>query len=254
VTDAVFLTAQGADLVPGQVVELDQAEAHHAGAAFRARPGETVEVVNGSGLRGQGVVEAVDGGRVAVAIGQVVAEPPPAVELTLVQALAKHKRDEQAITAATELGIDRVVPWQAERSVVRWQNADKAEVGRARWQALVRAASKVARRAYLPPVEPLVIEAGLVKVLSALGGTTLVLHESAQIPLTAWAASWTTSPSHRINLVVGPEGGLSNGEVEILGALAGSQVVRLGPNVLRTSTAGPAALAVVCALVGRFDH
>ena len=147
--------------------------------------------------------------------------------------------------AATELGVDEIVPWQAARSVSRWDSA-KAQKGRARWATIVREAAKQAHRAWLPEVSPLETTADLAR--RAAASRVLILEPSADQALTALQF---TADGGDIVLVVGPEGGIAPEELEALGA-AGATRVRLGETVLRTSTAGPAALAVVSAALGRW--
>jgi 16S rRNA (uracil1498-N3)-methyltransferase len=162
----------------------------------------------------------------------------------LVQALAKGDRDELAVQAATELGVDEIVPWQASRSVSRW-DAAKSEKGRARWAAIVREAAKQAHRAWLPDVAAIVTTKQLAS--RAADSTVLVLEPTAETPLTSVALTGDED----IVLVVGPEGGIAADELAML-AEAGAVPVRLGDTVLRTSTAGPAALAVVSAALRRW--
>jgi 16S rRNA (uracil1498-N3)-methyltransferase len=167
----------------------------------------------------------------------------PAPTITLVQALAKGDRDELAVQAATELGVDAVVPWAASRSVSRWEGAKVAK-GRERWASIVREAAKQSIRAWTPEVR----ELATTKQVAALtaGARVLVLEPDAEEPLTGIA------PDGRdLVLVVGPEGGITPQELEAFRA-AGAELVRLGETVLRTSTAGPAALAVMNARLGRW--
>jgi 16S rRNA (uracil1498-N3)-methyltransferase len=159
----------------------------------------------------------------------------------LAQALAKGDRDELAIQAATELGAAGVIPWAAERSVSRWDGA-KAIKGRERWASIVREASKQAIRSRVPDVAALASTAEL----AVRSGRLLVLD-----PLGDAALTELELDGEPITLVVGPEGGISPREFEQLEA-AGAARVRLGSEVLRTSTAGPAALAVLNARLGRW--
>jgi 16S rRNA (uracil1498-N3)-methyltransferase len=180
-----------------------------------------------------------------------VAEPDPGVRLVLVQALAKGDRDELAIEAATEVGVDGVLPWQAERSVVVWRG-DRAAKSRARWVGTVRAAAKQSRRARLPEVGTAVDTTGLasrVRETVAAGGAALVLHEDASTPLAA--AGLGDAEPRTVLVIVGPEGGISDRELGLL-TDAGAEAVRLGPHVLRTSTAGPVALALLAERLGRW--
>lgn len=257
----VFLAETGLDAVaPGDRYVLDGAEGRHAGVVQRRGRGERVDVVDGDGLRLRCVVEDADAGRVTLLVQEVGREPAPAVVVTLVQALAKGDRDEMAIEAATEIGVDVVVPWQAERSVVVWRG-ERAAKSRARWLATVRTATKQARRARLPHVEVAVDSRGLaervVEVVAA-GGCAIVLHEEAATPLAdvplpdgAPGAGGTGTATPEVLVVVGPEGGISEREVDDLTA-AGAVAARLGPHVLRTSTAGPVAVALLAERLGRW--
>ncbi len=225
-------------------------EGRHAVTVRRVRPGETVDVVDGEGTRARGEVTAAAGDELTVRVAAVTREPAPSVRLTLVQALAKGGRDEQAVETATEVGVDAVVPWQSERCVSVWAGK-KADRGRERWQSVALAATKQARRARLPHVEELRVGRALLERAAAVvsaGGAVLVLHEEATEPI---ATAALPQEEGEVLVVVGPEGGLSPREVTDL-ADAGAAVVRLGPHVLRTSTAGPVALALVSARLGRW--
>lgn len=162
----------------------------------------------------------------------------------LVQALAKGDRDELAIQAATELGVDEVVPWQASRSVSRW-SGPKIDKGIARWTSIVREAAKQAHRAWLPQVTPPATTAQV--AARATKALVLVLEPTASVALTAVPLD----DAPEIVLIVGPEGGVAAEELSTL-ADAGATAVRLGETVLRTSTAGPAALAVLNARLRRW--
>jgi 16S rRNA (uracil1498-N3)-methyltransferase len=156
-----------------------------------------------------------------------------------VQALAKGGRDEAAVQAATELGVAAVVPWQAARSVSRWAGP-KVDAGVARWASIVREAGKQSMRPWAAEVQPLATTADL----AALAATTtmLLLEPTAEARL----LDAEVAADRDVVLVVGPEGGIAPEELERLTA-AGATAVRLGPLVLRTSTAGPAALAALAA-------
>ncbi len=226
----------------GSSVVLLGDEARHAATVARARVGERIAVGNGRGLVVTGVIESVSPTSVVVIVDEVVESPAASPELWLVQALAKGDRDELAVQAATELGVSGVIPWSAERSVSRWDGA-KADKGRARWEAIVREASKQSIRPWIPIVESVTSSSAV----SALPGLVLVLE-----PTATTRVSDIVLPAHgRISLVVGPEGGVSQREREVF-AGAGAVLTRLGSEVLRTSTAGPAALAVLNARLGRW--
>lgn len=248
----VFLGAP-ADLAAaraGAVLTVRGPEARHAVSVRRVRAGEVVDVVDGEGTRARGEVTAAAGEELAVAVTEVTREPAPAVRLVLVQALAKGGRDEQAVETATEVGIDAVLPWQSERCVSVWAGK-KATKGRERWQAVALAATKQSRRARLPEVEELVVgQQLLARVASVVdgGGAVVVLHEEATVPLSTVALP----EAGEVLLVVGPEGGLSPREVTGL-TERGAVVVRLGPHVMRTSTAGPVAAALLADRLGRWS-
>lgn len=242
-------------MCPGGSYALQGAEARHAGVVQRRRAGERVDVVDGAGARLTCTIAAVEPGSLVLDVLELVTEPAPAVRVVLVQALAKGDRDEMAVEAATEVGVDEVVPWQAHRSVVVWRG-ERAAKSRARWLATVRTAAKQARRAWVPEVAHAVSTADLaarVRDVVAQGGAALVLHEAAAAPwhdvvVPEAAADGAT---RHVLIVVGPEGGITDDEVAELSA-AGASVVRLGPHVLRTSTAGPVAAALVCERLGRW--
>lgn len=244
------LAAHGA----GSTYVLDGAEGRHAAVVQRKRAGERVDVVDGAGVRLVCTVSAAEGSQVRLTVEEVFAEPAPDVVVTLVQALAKGDRDELAVEAAVETGADAVVPWQAERSVVVWRG-DRAARSRARWVATVRAAVKQARRAWVPDVGEAVTTpqlAARVRDAVAAGGVALVLHEEAT---TAVAAAPLPAPDAAdpkpLLVVVGPEGGIGDAELRTL-TDAGALAVRLGPHVLRTSTAGPVAIALLSERLGRW--
>ena len=232
-----FSTALQAAAVGSQVVLLGE-DAKHAVTVARTRVGERLSIGNGRGLVVYGTVSAVESGELTLEVESVRDEPLPSPQLWLVQALAKGDRDELAVQAATELGASGVIPFSASRSVSRW-DAAKAEKGRARWEAIVREASKQSIRAWVPTVEPVASAAAIGSLESVL-----VLDPTATVALT----EVDLPAAGRIHLVVGPEGGIDEKEFGVLGGTR----VRLGAEVLRTSTAGPAALAVLNARLGRW--
>lgn len=250
----VFLTEPGRldAVVVGGTFLLDGAEGRHAGVVQRRGPGERVDVVDGAGVRVLGTVASVGPDGVLVDVVDRVVEPAPPVALVLVQALAKGDRDELAIEAATEVGADAVVPWQAERSIVVWRG-DRAAKSRARWLGTVRAAAKQARRATVPDVGTALDTRALadrVRTTVDAGGVVLVLHEEAAVPIADVVLP--AGPGAECLVVVGPEGGIGDAELARLTG-AGAAAVRLGPHVLRTSTAGPVALAILAQRLGRWS-
>ena len=240
-----FVTDDSASALPGDTVELTGTEAHHASAVRRVRVDETVTLGDGRGVWLTGLVTAASPKQVDVRITARDEHPAPSPRFVLVQALAKGDRDELAVQAATELGVDAIVPWQASRSVSRWDS--KAEKGLARWRTLVREAAKQAHRAWIPEVEHVARTADLVGLASS--ARVLVLEPSASARLTEVAAE--ASDGRDVVLVVGPEGGIATDELSALEG-AGARLVRLGDTVLRTSTAGAAAISVLSAAHGRW--
>jgi 16S rRNA (uracil1498-N3)-methyltransferase len=264
VSNPVFFTAPGTldGLVPGSVFLLDGPEARHAVTVKRLAVGEAVDIADGAGKRLTGTVTAVAPNELTVACSQLSDEPRPAVRLVLVQALAKGDRDELAAETATELGIDAVVPWQAERSIVRWK-AERAAKAHAKWQSVVTAAAKQARRAWIPEVRSAVDGAGLQAAVAA-ADLAVILHEDAVRPLRQVLESWQAASSagdssggdgpaggREVLLIVGPEGGISPREVTRL-CDAGAVTALLGHHVLRSSTAGPAATVLASDILGRW--
>jgi 16S rRNA (uracil1498-N3)-methyltransferase len=239
-----FLSDEATEARPGDEVVLSGAEAHHAAAVRRLRIDEEVTVGDGRGVWLTGRSVAVSPREVVVVVDGRHDEPVSRPRIVLVQALAKGDRDELAVQAATELGVDAIVPWQAERSVSRWDA--KAEKGIARWTTIVREAAKQAHRAWVPDIRPLAKTADL----ATLAGESrmLLLEPTATDALSAVELG----PDDRdLVLVVGPEGGISPAELSVLQE-AGARQVRLGSTVLRTSTAGAAALAVVSVRLQRW--
>lgn len=231
----------------GELVRLTGDEARHAVTVSRVRVGEQLSVGNGRGSLAAATVVETAPRELVLELGDVVTTPAPSPRITLVQALAKGDRDELAVQAATELGVDAIVPWSASRSVSRW-DGPKAEKGRARWASIVREATKQSIRPWMPEVAPLTATAGLARLLD--GVRVLLLEPTATTPLTG-IRSDGDGDARDLALVVGPEGGIAPAEIERLVA-AGAETVRLGDSVLRTSTAGPAAIAVLNARLGRW--
>lgn len=238
-----YLSDELLDTAEGDRVTITGAEARHAVTVSRVRAGERLVIGNGAGLVARGAVVTAEPHELAILVDEVERTPASQPGVWLAQALAKGDRDEYAVQAASELGVDGVIPWAAQRSIVKWEGP-KLKKGHERWSAIVREATKQSMRPWLPEVSPLVST----KQLAALADTTRVLV----LEPTAETALGSLTPDGRdIVLVVGPEGGISPAELSILTA-AGATAVRLGDTVLRTSTAGPAAIAVLNVAVGRW--
>jgi 16S rRNA (uracil1498-N3)-methyltransferase len=244
------------------VVSLHGEEQKHAVKVNRMRVGEETAIGDGRGLMVRGPVIAVSATVLSIAVTHVVDEPVPELTIWLVQALAKGDRDELAIQTATELGVNGVVPWAAERSVSRW-TGDKIAKGAERWRTIVREASKQSVRAWVPQVAAL----HSTKDLLALAETTrvLVLEPTAELALSEVDLSSVIqndrasegvaqNPDQTLPdlvLIVGPEGGISERELDDL-TTAGATTVKLGEGILRTSSAGPAAIVALNVLLKRW--
>ncbi|HJC30266.1 MAG TPA: 16S rRNA (uracil(1498)-N(3))-methyltransferase [Candidatus Dietzia intestinipullorum] len=236
----------------GGPVALDGSEGRHAGHALRVRPGEHIRVGDGRGVVADCEVTHTAPGRVdaVVTARDEVARPSPAV--TVVQALPKSDRSELAVELATEAGADRIVPWQADRCVSRW-TGPKVAKGLTKWGNAARSAAKQSRRPWEPEIGELVQTAGLVALVDdevAAGSAVLVLHEDGAVPF--GPAVTSSAGAARLVVVVGPEGGVSDAEIEAL-TDAGARAVVLGPEVLRTSTAATVALAALGVLTTRWS-
>lgn len=252
----------GSSFEPGSLVEIIGDEARHAVRVSRLRVGERTTIGNGAGVLGEGTVEDVAKDRFSVRVERLLhgaqaerggRETLP--RLTLVQALAKGDRDERAVEQATEFGVDAIAPWQATRSVSRWDGAgggEKTARGLAKWRRIAREAAKQSMRASIPEVrEPLTL--GALRELAANDDhAVILLHPRGTQTLASWAAAVETGrrPAE-VHLVVGPEGGFADEELAALES-AGAVVLVLGSTVLRTSSAGPAALAVLNVAFGRW--
>ena len=220
----------------GEVAVVDGDEGFHAANVRRIRPGEELDLGDGDGTVAHCVVEDVGKGRLTAKVLDRTTVPLPSPSVTVVQALPKSDRSELAIELATEAGADAFVAWQASRCVARWESAAKVDKGLRR-----------SRRPYIPSVSGVVSTAELAQRVRDDGATTLVLHESATVKLTELSVAQPDS----LLLIVGPEGGIADDEISALSD-AGATAVRLGPTVLRTSTAAAVALGAVGALTPRW--
>lgn len=245
-TPPVFLVEA---LPPGGDVVLDGEEARHAVTVRRTRVGERLTLSDGNGGVADCVVDAVHPGRDArleLTVETRRDEPEPALHVTIVQALAKGDRGELAVELATEAGADAVLPWRAARSIARWDDGPRGAKALARWRGTARAAAKQARRGRVPEVGDPVSTRQLAALLADADGA-LVLEAGAEHLLT----EVPLPQQGKLYVVVGPEGGVTAEELAAF-RTAGAVEVRLGPTVLRTSTAGAVALGALGALTARW--
>ncbi|QIY62577.1 16S rRNA (uracil(1498)-N(3))-methyltransferase [Streptomyces sp. RPA4-2] len=229
---------------------LDGPEGRHAVSVKRLRSGEEVVLTDGAGRWAQGVVVDAEGkDRLTVRIDSFAEEPPQSPWITVVQALPKGDRGELAVETMTETGVDAIVPWAASRCITQWRG-DRGLKALAKWRATAREAGKQSRRVRFPEVA----DAATTKQVAALlaeADFAAVLHEDREYGSEPLATAELPS-SGRIVLVVGPEGGVSPEELDLF-AQAGAKAYRLGRSVLRTSTAGTAATALLLGRTGRWS-
>ncbi|MFD3546392.1 16S rRNA (uracil(1498)-N(3))-methyltransferase [Streptomyces sp. NPDC058655] len=229
---------------------LDGPEGRHAVSVKRLNPGEAVVLADGRGRWAEAVVKAAEGkDRLVVTVSGVFEEAEPAVRITVVQALPKGDRGEVAVETMTETGVDAIVPWQASRCITQWRG-DRGAKSLAKWRATARESGKQSRRVRFPEVAE-ALSTKQVAGLLADADLAMVLHEDRDTPSEALAAA-ALPEAGSVVLVVGPEGGVSPEELAAFAA-AGAHPYRLGRSVLRTSTAGTAATAVLLARTGRWS-
>jgi 16S rRNA (uracil1498-N3)-methyltransferase len=244
-TSPLFLVAPDAlkGIAVGDLLTVDGDEGRHAVTVRRLRAGEIVHVGDGVGTIVEAKVTSVSGRDCLQCAVDVIRHSPLTDQpITVVQAVIKGDRGELAVEMLTEVGVDRVIPWNAQRGVARWAVGDR---GVDRWRRTAREAAKQARRAFVPDVTDVMGTDEICHVISS-AQEALVLHESASEVLTS-----SLGPAVPTVLVIGPEGGLTDSELTQF-AEAGARLVRLGPTVLRASTAGTVAAAVVMSATGRW--
>lgn len=243
-TAPVFL-ADTAQLEHDSIV-LSGPEGRHAATVRRIRPGERADVADGAGLIAECVVTAAGGDRVELLVRSRHRVPVPDPRIVVVQAIPKGERAGLAVETMTEVGVDVLVPWEAERCVARWP-ADRAAKSLARWRSTAREAAKQARRARVPEVTACASSAAVAARIAS-SALALLLEPGAPDAL----ASLPLPDAGDIISIVGPEGGVSPAETAAF-TEAGAVPVRLGGSVLRTSTAGAVAAAVLMSRSGRWS-
>lgn len=227
------------------LVSVSGAEAKHAISVRRMRVGEAIQLTDAKGLRVRGTVDSISGNSLTVRVAKIETEPEPKLKITIVQALAKGDRDELAVQAATELGATQVIPWESERSISKWIGLKESK-GVERWQTIATEAAKQSLRAIHPVVSHPLKSVELAKSFADFH-LAIILDPTAATGLGQVAIP----VAGRVALVVGPEGGISESELSTF-EQAGAIRVNLGESILRTSTAGMAAIAAILALTGRW--
>jgi 16S rRNA (uracil1498-N3)-methyltransferase len=248
-------------------VTLAGAEGRHAATVRRLAAGERVDVTDGAGTMAECVVLAGRAGALELKVLERRFEAAPQPRLVVVQAIPKGDRGELAVETMTEVGVDVIVPWSAERCVVRWRD-ERAARGVARWRSTAVAAAKQSRRSWFPEITDVARTAEVARLVDG-ARLALLLDPDAEAALAGLGAAAARpgaadGPGGRVTtetglpgsgevvLLVGPEGGISPQETELL-AGAGALGVRLGPTVLRASSAGAVAAALVLSAAGRWS-
>lgn len=234
-TEALFLTDLHSPQV-GDTVTLSGEEGRHAATVRRIRVGETITVADGAGTGVRGPVVAVDKASVSLEVAEVLTAGIPSIRYHAVQALAKGDRSELAVEVLTEIGVDRIIPWQSSRSVVRWTH-DRQERQLGRWRATAREATKQSRRLRVPIVTAAMRTSELLELIPEMS-IAFVLHEGSELTL----RHFDLPTEGDVLIIIGPEGGLTDEEVRDFVA-AGARPLLVSDGVLRTSTAGVVALA-----------
>lgn len=239
----VFAAAGVTGAVTGSVVELTGDEGRHAVVVRRIRVGEELVLTDGAGTAATCAVVATSKASLSARVSSVSVRPREEPSVTVVQAIPKGDRGELAVEMLTEVGVDRIVPWAASRCVAVWRG-DRVEKSLAKWRSTSREAAKQSRRAWFPSVTGVASTTDVADLLAA-ADLGVVLHEAASVAL----AGLHVPASGSVVVVVGPEGGLTEDEVA---AFSSASVVRLGSSVLRTSTAGVAAVSALLSRTPRW--
>lgn len=227
-------------------IELDGVEGRHAARVRRLGVGERVDVTDGAGTLAECVVAEAHPASLTLDVLALRRVPEPTPRIVVVQALAKGDRGELAVETMTEVGVDVIVPWRAERCIARW-DGERAVKGLERWRSTAREAAKQARRAWLPDVAEPASTDEVCNLLRA-AALSVVLHEGGTTPL----ATLQAPSDGDVVIVVGPEGGVSPSELAAF-TEAGANTYWLGPTVLRTSTAGAVGAAVLLSRTARWS-
>ena len=231
-------------LESSQSIEVAGDEAHHAIKVLRIKLGEEILVSDGAGNWVRAVVENIEKKTFTAKVLERGFQEEKSPRLIVVQGLPKSDRVKDAIEILVESGVDLIIPWQADRSISKWQK-DSLD----KWQSAAVAATKQSRRFRKPEIVDGLSLSELLEIESE-NSAFLVMHESATTKLSEVVTSKFAGMSEII-IVIGPEGGISDSELAVLEG-AGAHIVGLGPEVFRSAHAGGAALSAVSALIGRW--
>jgi len=244
---SLYLIDPETPLAAAESLKISGEEAHHIGAVSRHKSGDEIWISNGQGKRARAVITHLNTGAkngirdLTVEILEVEYFPPRKIKLRVLQALTKSDRAHECIELLVEAGVDEIIPWQAMRSIGKWQEGATGQ----KWQEWTRQAVKQSRRSWIPQVGELVKDLSFLK--SSDDSVLLLFDESGSQRLTP--QTLTESSLKEITLIIGPEGGISEEEKQFFqqrGALA----VRLGDPVLRSAHAGAIALASLQSALG----
>ena len=231
-------------LEDSNLIEVSGDEAHHAIKVLRTSVGEEILISDGAGNWVRASVENIEKKTFTAKVLERGFQPEKSPRLIVVQGLPKSDRVKDAIEILVESGVDVIIPWQADRSISKWRQDSLAK-----WQSVAVAATKQSRRFRKPEIIDGLSLSQLLEIESE-NSAVLVMHESANTKLSEVVTSKFSGMSE-IVIVVGPEGGISDNELELLQS-TGAHIVGLGPEVFRSAHAGGAALSAVSALIGRW--
>ena len=221
---------------------LDNDEAHHAIKVMRLKIGEEIKISDGEGSWVSGPISEVGKKSLKITVTSNGIERIKKPELVLVQAITKSERNKEMLELITVAGVDRIIPWQADRCISKWQSNSYDK-----WRTSIKEASKQSRRVNLPKLEKVMSTKQIIEQM-VVSDCIVVFHESADQKFSDLNISQSAST---IYLIIGPEGGIAEGELEIF-KTKGGNLVRLGEPVLRSAHAGFAALASIQTKLGRW--
>lgn len=219
-------------------IELTGAQAHHAISVLRVQKDEILRIADGQGNWVEGPITNLRKDALVIDVRRRGADINPKVEIAVAQALLKGDNQKSAIDQLVQAGVSRIIPWHAQRSV---GTVDKSE----KWLESIVSAARQSRRSQLPELEPVTDLKSLIESCSRYD-LVIALHEGATKKLSDLLP---LSHLRKVLLIVGPEGGMSNEEIELIKG-ADLEPVQMGETVIRADLAGALALAALNALTG----